>query len=190
MEVIEAKRRRYGKKDCDFPDCDRRHLSRGYCKGHYRQHMAGEALKPLRPRRPKIDVTLRDDQGRKQCITCQAWLPEEGFASSPSTRDGLAPGCRPCRRWARMETTYGIPRDRYIQMLAAQDERCAICRTDDPGGVGRWHIDHDHACCPGGNSCGRCVRGLLCSACNTGIGLLGDDIARIKRAIDYLQGSK
>lgn len=27
-------------------------------------------------------------------------------------------------------------------------------------------VDHDHDCCPGGWSCGRCVRGLICSECN------------------------
>lgn len=27
-------------------------------------------------------------------------------------------------------------------------------------------VDHDHACCSGGYSCGKCVRGGICSRCN------------------------
>jgi hypothetical protein len=49
------------------------------------------------------------------------------------------------------------------------------------------HVDHDHACCPARNvSCGRCVRGLLCTGCNTGIGSFADDPARLEAAIRYL----
>lgn len=40
-------------------------------------------------------------------------------------------------------------------------------------------IDHDH-------ETGE-VRGLLCSACNTSIGLLGDDLGRIEAAALYLE---
>lgn len=31
-------------------------------------------------------------------------------------------------------------------------------------------IDHDHNHCRGGNSCGECVRGVLCMDCNTKVG--------------------
>jgi hypothetical protein len=33
------------------------------------------------------------------------------------------------------------------------------------------------------------VRGLLCSACNTGIGLLGDNVEGLQRAMNYLNSS-
>lgn len=48
------------------------------------------------------------------------------------------------------------------------------------------HIDHDHSCCPGKGSCGKCVRGILCRNCNVGLGFLKDSIPRLEDAISYL----
>jgi hypothetical protein len=48
-------------------------------------------------------------------------------------------------------------------------------------------IDHDHACCPGENSCGQCVRALLCIYCNTGIGYFKDEPERLEQAAAYLR---
>lgn len=78
----------------------------------------------------------------------------------------------------------------YDELLAAQDGRCAICMRDNPGQKG-WVIDHDHSCCPvggqrGRSTCGACVRGLLCTPCNTGLGMLRDNVVTLDRAIHYL----
>lgn len=73
---------------------------------------------------------------------------------------------------------YGITPEQFAERLAAQDGRCAICRTDTPGGKGDWHVDHDHAS-------GR-IRGLLCHRCNLLLGNAGDDPARLQAAITYL----
>jgi hypothetical protein len=83
----------------------------------------------------------------------------------------------------------------YDRMLAEQGGACAICRRPESrtvaGKVTSLAVDHDQACCAGrGRSCGRCVRGLLCYQCNTAIGLLQDDPARLAAAIKYLQRSE
>jgi len=70
---------------------------------------------------------------------------------------------------------YGLTVEQFEEMAKLQDHRCLICRN----GERTLFVDHDH------NS-GR-VRGLLCSQCNAGIGLLGDDIERLGSAIDYLR---
>ena len=90
-------------------------------------------------------------------------------------------------RAQRLPWQYGITVNEFDTMLDEQDGACAICGTTDPGGRGgQFHVDHDHACCPEAHSCGKCIRGLLCSRCNVGIGMLGDDIARITKALSYL----
>ncbi|MQB02007.1 MAG: hypothetical protein GEU78_17385 [Actinobacteria bacterium] len=69
--------------------------------------------------------------------------------------------------------SHGLELCQLRALIADQAGCCALC-----GGrlVSRkYHIDHDHNCCPAMFSCGRCVRGLLCSRCNTGIGLLNEN---------------
>ena len=78
---------------------------------------------------------------------------------------------------------HGLSVERFNDMSA---DGCWICHRDQPGGQGRWHIDHDHACCPGSYSCGQCIRGILCNRCNVGLGMLGDRLENIQNALSYL----
>lgn len=84
----------------------------------------------------------------------------------------------------------GMTEHDYRKLLAAQGGKCAICGDTNPGGRwkhrGRFHVDHDHACCPGKSSCGRCVRGLLCGACNVGLGAFRDNQDALMTAVAYL----
>lgn len=83
---------------------------------------------------------------------------------------------------------YGLSEEQFGQLLRQQGNRCAICGTTEPGGRhGAWEVDHDRSCCRRSGSCGDCVRGLLCSACNKGIGLLRDDPAVLIAAAAYIK---
>jgi hypothetical protein len=65
--------------------------------------------------------------------------------------------------------------DDYLARLREQHGGCAICGKAtyrSPVGLVPLLIDHDHDCCPGKASCGRCVRGLLCADCNGSMGLM------------------
>lgn len=88
-----------------------------------------------------------------------------------------------------LEKNYGITWEEREQMLADQGGRCANpgCRTDNPGGKGEWHMDHDHSCCPQkARSCGKCLRGLLCSSCNVMLGYAKDDPDVLLGAAEYV----
>lgn len=82
---------------------------------------------------------------------------------------------------------WGLNQAELDALLLRQGNRCAICRTPDPGGRGTWHVDHDHSCCPRGRSCGKCIRGLLCSRCNVGLGHFRDDPELLIAAARYVQ---
>ncbi len=70
---------------------------------------------------------------------------------------------------------YGMTLDDFDRMMTEQDGKCAICNNEQK----RLHIDHCHAT-------GR-VRGLLCTSCNLGLGLLKDDESLLAKAIKYLE---
>ncbi len=91
----------------------------------------------------------------------------------------------------RLIRRHGLSEETFQEILDAQGGGCAICQRPDPGRdkVGRdsWHIDHDHRCCPGQFSCGKCVRGLLCSRCNIMVGYSLDRAGTLAAAARYLK---
>ena len=128
----------------------------------------------------------------KICSRCRRNLEVINFTRSKCEKDGLQRWCRECRRIHVQKTTkerreyrllhvYGISLDAYNKMLVNQGGKCACCGRSDPGGHGAFHVDHCHET--------REVRGLLCTSCNTGIGLLGDNLNSLLRAVRYLEQS-
>jgi len=83
---------------------------------------------------------------------------------------------------------YGISSEGYERLFDAQGGVCAICGKPEPR-RNSLAVDHDHGCCPGSRSCGGCIRGLLCSPCNTGLGMFGDDPLRMMAAASYVGAS-
>jgi hypothetical protein len=80
---------------------------------------------------------------------------------------------------ARRLRKYGLTPANYEQMLGAQAGLCAICRRKP---ARHFCIDHCHAT--------RVVRGLLCDACNRGLGDFGDEATRMRSAGDYLDRAR
>jgi hypothetical protein len=71
---------------------------------------------------------------------------------------------------------YGVTLDEYNKLFSAQGGMCALCKRHP--GKRRLSVDHCH-------TSGK-VRGLLCDACNRGLGLLQDSPALLCAAIQYL----
>jgi hypothetical protein len=66
----------------------------------------------------------------------------------------------------------------YTKMYADQGGVCAVCGKVNPDDSS-LAVDHCH-------ETGK-IRGLLCSKCNSGIGMLGDNIEGLQAALDYLK---
>lgn len=85
------------------------------------------------------------------------------------------------QRWYQIKTKYGIDKEEYNEMLTAQNFSCAICNKHMAECAQPLYIDHCH-------STGK-VRGLLCCPCNSGIGLMNDDVSLLNKAVKYLEGN-
>lgn len=73
---------------------------------------------------------------------------------------------------------YGITLEQRDAALVAQGNRCASCKTNDPGKRG-WHTDHCHT--------SLIFRGVLCRPCNLILGLARDNAETLRAAAAYLE---
>lgn len=176
-------------------------FARGWCSAHYsRWQRNGDPN--ITKRRPPMTA----DASEKHCPRCGNIKPIDQFGKRPNGKPkGYCIDCwrtydaeyaasadgREARRVARSKWNegnheyfltyrYGITKQQYDDMLAAQGGCCAICGRDNPGGKAKvWAVDHCH------NS--NQVRGLLCGPCNRGLGQFGDDVERLRAAVRYLE---
>lgn len=85
---------------------------------------------------------------------------------------------------------YQIDEAWYKSKLETQNFSCAICGSNllNSNDLTTLQVDHNHSCCKEKNkSCGKCLRGLLCSRCNTGIAFFEDNVDFLQKAAQYLK---
>ena len=85
---------------------------------------------------------------------------------------------------------FKIRETEYNDMLKKQHNQCLICKRNRSEFKKNFAVDHDHSCCPGKKSCGKCIRGLICFDCNIAIGHFKENPEIIKNAYDYLVNFK
>ena len=83
-------------------------------------------------------------------------------------------------------TNFRIRESDYEDMIKDQNFCCAICGIHQSMVKRAFAVDHDHSCCVGKKSCGKCIRGLLCFECNIGLGKFKDNSNILKNALEYL----
>jgi len=80
----------------------------------------------------------------------------------------------------RIKVKYGITRDEYAALLKSQNGTCALCGAERASSRNEnLNIDHNH-------ETGQ-IRGLLCTRCNTVIGLVNEDISLLSKMVEYLK---
>lgn len=131
-----------------------------------------------------------NEDGNIHCRNCGEYFKEENMKLSPNRNyKGLSYclECAPLLSRTRQLQKYNLTIDDYHNLLQIQNFSCSICKQKDTTFRKRLSVDHDHACCPGEGSCGKCIRGLLCHHCNTALGNAKDSIEILQKMIDYLK---
>ena len=143
----------------------------------------------------------------KTCTKCKETRPIDDFHNDRTGKNGKRSQCRFCvlaankdwqarnpehakECWKRSSNkryskdvrqkrrlkSYNLSESQYTLLVSFSAGKCNICERE----LGtKEHIDHCH-------DSGK-VRGLLCVKCNTAIGLLNDDAALMRRAIEYIE---
>lgn len=185
---------------CSVEKCDRKRFGRGYCQAHYLRHMRGSDLNaPIKPQRVaywcSVEGCDRPHKARGLCGLHHARLLRGASLEDPKQRQD---GSRRCevRECERGHVSSGFCGRHYHafkkyrltpqEMFERDTATCQICGSHPEGGV-VLSVDHDHSCCPGEETCGKCVRGFLCVNCNRGLGCFKDRDDVLKKAWGYLQ---
>lgn len=102
-----------------------------------------------------------------------------------------SPGFKKSKKADALWAYYRLRPEDWNRIWQAQGEGCGICGCSETESIAKDRfglvVDHDHSCCPGAKSCGKCVRGILCKPCNTGIGYFKDAPERLEEAARYLR---
>ena len=176
---------------CLIEECDAPSVSRGLCSPCYQKVRRRGRLEDYPATISTVRHSLSAVDVEARTATCSVCGPvrirvrKSRKAHECMTVYRRTPA-NPARvRRAMLKQNYGLAPEEYDGMLRSQGNACAICRTTESG-ARDWHVDHDHACCPGRKTCGQCVRGILCHRCNAGLGYFRDNTTNMARAIEYL----
>ena len=154
---------------------------------------------------------LKNSMEAKVCSKCKETKEQDAFSVNGGGRLGRKSVCKSCTRLAERErrlkkksldpegtkhrrhvkkllVNYGLSEQDYENILLQQGYCCAICKI----GVKEYSENHptqnylvvDHC-----HKTGK-IRGLLCSSCNSGLGLLGDNAESLWVAYLYLTYSE
>jgi hypothetical protein len=140
----------------------------------------------------------------KRCTHCKNVKPVSAFYADKTKKDGLGLHCKECmnarhkgfmlrnRRhiaaWQRRRTyaaKFGLSAAGLSRLIELAEGKCQICRKPlvcFGQSSDSMVLDHDHTT---GD-----IRGILCAKCNKALGLLGDSLEGLERAVTYLRDAE
>jgi len=164
---------------------------RGVLKGHPTKYITGHSS-----RRPCWPAPL----GKKWCRQCRKLKLHRYFWGNKQSPDGLQAACKKCNaknanNWrvrnreksqlhrlkSLLKRKFSMTVEQYTKMAEDQNWACAVCRQPEKvkclGTPRILAVDHDHT--------NNKVRGLLCTRCNTALGLMQENPSTIESLRRY-----
>lgn len=132
---------------------------------------------------------LHNNLEQRMCSRCKNIFPKEDVDSwTHKSR------CKECQAWVKRDTYlkryYSIDIEKYEKLLSLSSGGCYICgKTKKQNKNNHLSVDHDHSCCNGPHSCGKCIRGILCDTCNRAVGLLQNDSQNAMAVAIYIKNN-
>ena len=81
-------------------------------------------------------------------------------------------------KWVALYSKYKITKADYEKLYLKQNGRCAVCKKEFPS----LSVDHNHET--------GIVRGLVCTKCNTALGLVYENTDILLSMIKYIKNNK
>ena len=115
----------------------------------------------------------------RDCKLCHLENAKEWAKANPDKKKRI-------ERRHTLKRRYGLSEEQHDSILQKQNGVCAICKRPFLPSR-RPVVDHNHDCCPGVETCGRCIRGLIHQSCNVALGAFQDNPAICRNAAEYLE---
>jgi hypothetical protein len=166
----------------------RHHFCIECCKARWKKYSEKEGSpRKKKGRQPYIELA------EKQCTFCLETKPIEEFSVRSGRKNGRVTRCKGCvfilhKEWSKtapntsrnrnLKSKYGITEDDYDVLFESQQNKCAICETIKDHTHKKMAVDHNHKT--------NKIRGILCTHCNTALGLFKEDPQLLIKAAKYL----
>ena len=116
---------------------------------------------------------------KKKCSQCGMIKSLNEFHRGQGGIGGRRAECKECHQHWQIWKRYGVDHVLYKMRMESTGGKCQMC-----GGTGLPELAYDH--CHEMGAVPESFRGVLCSRCNVGIGMLGDNLKGVKNGHDYL----
>lgn len=182
LETVRPKMRNgSSNKPCSWGGCDKQSRARGMCEQHY--YYLKRELKMALCRvegcgtRTKNDWCARHDPAKAPkpwpMGPCSVRGCERTYRSRMHTF---------CKHHNRVRTKMGLTNEEF-QYIKDRAE-CQVCGAGDV-----LVVDHWHGCHPEDKTkmCKKCIRGVMCSRCNSALAFLSEDPKKILALANYAE---
>lgn len=157
--------------NCNDPeDCSLPAVLKGLCKKHYARQWRVANPEVARAASRKWQARQRAENGDALREYRRNYARQWNKDNPGRARDN------------DLRKKYGFDFSEVLARVVRQ-RGCAGCG----GQFDKWVVDHDHSCCATEDTCGSCVRGILCRGCNVTLGNTKDSPETLRRLAGYIE---